>query len=81
MLVNYETNPLQFDIDLENFVNLEHAYHQHNAYHFDNNLFVALFNQFTLRKKCGGVLPSKSEHAMTVNVGRSLVTLNAQSLR
>ena len=79
MLESYKTNPLQFDVDVRNFVELERTCHD-NGYHFDNNVFVSLFNKFTLTKKGRSVPLDKSGCSTTANKCMSEVPLNAQSL-
>ena len=48
--ISYETNPLQLDLELRNFVELQETC-KDNEYHFDDDIFLAAFNQFTLQQK------------------------------
>ena len=77
---NYETDPLQFELELENFVELEKLCID-NQYHFDNGLFHSSFEEFVIHKRDGRVPPNETGNPIgRGNNSTSLATLIAQPL-
>ena len=78
MLKNCETNSWEFDINLQNFVKLEETC-QDNQYHFNSDLFVAYFNEFTLHRGGRSAQHDKSSCTKMAN-DKSTVVLNVKTL-
>ena len=79
MLKNCETNSWDFDINFQNFVKLEETCLD-NQYHFNSDLFVAYFNEFTLHGKGRSAQHDKSSGTKMVNDDKSMVVLNVKTL-
>ena len=79
LLTNYKTNPLQFHICLKHLMELEQLCAE-DDYHFDNDSFVEVFNEFTRDRKGRHTLLHRSGTANIALKRKSLVTLDANSL-
>ena len=79
MLTDYEANPMQFEIHLKKFVELEQAC-KWKQYPFNDDYFIAAFNAFKIHSRGRCVQPNKHDSNKAVNVAKPLVTLEVQSL-
>ena len=78
--LNYKADPLQYEICLENFVELEEGCRD-NQYPYDNEVFNVAFEEFNLHKGSGSTSVEESNNAEgAASTSTSSVTLNIQSL-
>ena len=79
LLMIYETDQLQFGIQLECFIQLEQTCRD-KQYHLDNDVFAALYNRFCLHKMGKSMLLSSSNCTERYNTRASLAPTSIQSL-
>jgi len=79
MLMDDETNCFQCEDNLKSLAKLEAACQQ-CQYHFDNDLFVAILNQFTLNKDSISTTLNKGDGGKVDCDAKSLETLDLNSL-
>ena len=79
MIENYETMSFEFNICLDNLVELEETCRD-DQYHFDNDLFAAWFNKFNLQRGGRSMPNSKGGRTNILNRGTPSVAVNKQTL-